>query len=147
MSSLGVHFAITAATARELRAADDVRALVEEIEGEWELPFETDQAWRALDLCFADDDALALVFFGGDALVEDDDHFVHLLGPAQVARAAEALAAVTERWLRARYDALADYADKSDADFAYTWSSFQGLPAFFAAVADGKMSILFTVDG
>jgi hypothetical protein len=160
MSSRGVHFAITASVTRRLRAADDDEELLEivgEIEERWDKPnlFETDKAWDALMRCFGDGtldvpDAspLELAFFAGDLLTEGDDSYVILITPSQVARAAAALARVTEAWLRERYDTLAfpGYAGKSDADFAYTWSSFQGMPEFFAAAATAKRYVIFTVD-
>jgi len=34
----------------------------------------------------------------------------------------------------------------SEEDFVYTWSSFEGLPGFFARAAKAKRAVLFTTD-
>jgi hypothetical protein len=161
MSCRGVHFAINAEQAERLLAAEDDEELVEivseEIEEAWELAFETDKAWDALHRCLSNgtlnslegDPPLNRVFFGGRTLNKDDDYFVVLVTPAEVREIANALATVTESWLRSRYFDIPfpDYqAEKSEADWAYTLSNFHGLPEFFARAAGQGRYVIFTVD-
>jgi hypothetical protein len=161
MGNLGVHFSIDDATAERLLAAPDDDALgdvIDEIESVWDKDrlFETDKAWNALHRCLADgtldqdggEPPLNLCFFGGTALNDEPDYWVVLLDPDEVGEVAVALAAITRDWLRERYDTLdlSDYPTKSDADFDYTWQSFQGLPAFFAKAASEGRHVIFTVD-
>ncbi len=160
MTARGVHFAIDSAQAKRLLAAEDDEALLEivgEIEEEWDGAFETDKAWDALHRCFSNgtldlgegEPPLNLVFFGGKVLNQDDDYYVVLITPTEVSEVAAALPKVTEAWLRKRYFDLTfpDYqGEKSEEDFAYTWSSFQGMPKFFARAAKDKRHVVFTVD-
>jgi hypothetical protein len=161
MSCLGVHFAITEEQAERLLAAEDDEDLVgiveNEIEEAWELAFETDKAWDALHRCFSNGtlDVLAgeaplnRVFFGGQVLNEEGEYFVVLVTPAEVKEIAEALAEVTEPWLRGRYFDLAfpDYqGEKSEEDWEYTRTQFQGLPEYFAQAAAAGRHVIFTVD-
>ncbi len=161
MTTRGVHFAITTAQAERLLAARDEETVVEiveeEIEEEWEAAYETDKAWDALHRCLsngtldpaAGEPPLNRVFFGGRMLTEGDDYVVVLATPAEVQTLAAALANVTEAWLRARYFDVPfpDYPDpKSEEDWAYTYSHFQGLPAFYARAAREGRHVIFTVD-
>ena len=164
MGCLGVHFAIKATTAKRLlKAEGDDEALVElvqeEIVEEWDEArlFETDKAWDALHRCLSDGTLevtagtppLNLCFFGGKVLNEESDYFVVLLTPAQVGKVAKALPKVTESELRKRYfdQKFPGYqGEKSEEDFDYTWTQFQGLPEFFARAAKEKRWVVFTVD-
>jgi hypothetical protein len=161
MGSRGVHFAISEDQATRLLEAEDDDVLVEivqeEIEEAWELAFESDKAWDALHRSLSDgtldpdegEPPLNRVFFGGKMLNEEDDYFVVLVTPAQVKELAEALAKVEEPWLRKRYFDVPfpEYqGEKSEEDWEYTWSNFQGLPEFFAKAASAGRYVIFTVD-
>jgi hypothetical protein len=155
----GVHFAISAAQAKRLLRADDddeLAEMVDEIEEEWKQAFETDKGWDALHRCFSNGSLelgegaspLRLAIFGGNVLNEQADYFVVLLTPIQVSKVAKELGRVTESWLRGRYfdQEFPDYeGEKSDEDFAYTWSCFKGMPEFFASAAKAKKHVIFTV--
>lgn len=158
--TLGVHFAITKDQVKALRDAEDDDALVELVEEIEEdddvLHFDSDKAWDGLHRCLSDGtldpDAgtrpLNLAFFGGEMLNEEDDYVVVLLGPKEVVDVGAALASVTPAWITERYRALdfPEYSEgKSDEDLDYLVSSFHGLPAFFAAAAKKKLSVIFTV--
>lgn len=162
MACRGAHFAIERKTARWLLAAaddDELVAVVDELEEQWDRDhlFETDKAWDALHRCLSDgtldpeagEPPLNQCFFGGRMLNQEDEYFVVLLTPAAVKRVATALEAVTEAWLRERYFDLEfpDYdGEKEEEDFRSAWSSFVGLPAFFARAAEEKRYVVFTVD-
>ncbi|MBX3221374.1 MAG: YfbM family protein [Labilithrix sp.] len=160
MACRGVHFAIRAEQAERLLAAEDddeLLAIVEEIEEEWESAFESDKAWDALHRCLSSgtldvsegEPPLNRAFFGGRVLNREADYFVVLVVPEEVREVAGALAKVTEEWLRRRYFDVPfpDYqSEKSEEDCAYALSNFEGLPEFFArAAADGRY-VIFTVD-
>jgi hypothetical protein len=160
MGSRGVHFAINDQQAERLLGAEDddeLVEIVEEIEEEWDVVFETDKAWDALHRCLSNgtlnveegEPPLNRVFFGGRMLNESEDYFVVLVTPAEAKQISEALATVTESWLRGRYFELPfpDYqGEKSEEDWEYTLSSFQGLPEFFARAASEGRHVIFTVD-
>jgi hypothetical protein len=160
MGCRGVHFAITSEQADQLLAADDdeeLVGLVEAIEEEWDAAYETDKAWDALHRCLSNgtlnvlegEPPLNRAFFGGKVLNEDDEYFVVLVTPAEVREVAAALGKVSESWLRSRYFDLSfpDYqGEKSEEDWGYTWSHFQGLPEFFAQAAKNERHVIFTVD-
>lgn len=161
MACRGVHFAIEAAQAERLLAAEDDEELVgivkDEIEEAWELAFETDKAWDALHRCLSNGTLLSdegepplnRVFFGGRTLNEGDDYFVVLVTPAEVKEIAAALAGVTEAWLRSRYFDVPfpDYqGEKSEEDWQYTLGNFEGLPEFFAHAAREGRHVIFTLD-
>jgi hypothetical protein len=163
--SLGVHFALSAADCKKLRALEDAEGRQELISEDLEekylasdrWSFQLDKAWDALHRSLTDGQLLyatgpfplAYAVLGGEALDVGEDYTACLLTPAQVAEASAALAGVTEAWLRGRYfalDAKAYGSPLTEEDFAYVWSSFQGLPAFFARAAEAKRSVLFSVD-
>jgi len=163
MTARGAHFAIEEDDARRLLAAvgDDERLqeiVVEEIEesSDRQHQFDHDKAWDALHRCFGDgtlnagtgERPLNLCFFGGRMLNQESFDFVVLLEPSEVREVAAALAPVTESWLRKRYDSL-DFLDyhqgKSDEDFRYTWTSFDGLPEFFSRAAREGRWVIFTM--
>jgi hypothetical protein len=165
MSALGVHFALTAADTKKVVAATDPDDLVELItetleekyldSDKWS--FQLDKAWDALHRSLTDGRLLyasgpfplAYAVLGGRSLDAGDDYTACLVEPPHVAQTAVALAGVTREWLYARYFALDPKAYGSpltDEDFEYTWSSFQGLPEFFARAAKAKRAVLFTTD-
>ncbi|MFI5532135.1 YfbM family protein [Kitasatospora sp. NPDC051853] len=159
--TLGVHFAIDAETADRLLAAtsdDEVTAVVEEIEEEGTGlgSCDTDKAWDAIHRSLTDgrlsyDNGsypLNAVVLGGAQLHEEDDYVVSLLTPDQVREVADATAAVDPAALRAGYDRIdvEDYGPEfGDEDFAYTWSNFADLAAFFREAADAGSHVIFTV--
>jgi len=165
--SLGVHFALsTQDEARLLAAAGDddaVIGIVAEIEeGSYtELTCQTDKAWDALHRCLTDGKLeydsrpypLSGAIIGGRQLVEEADWTVSYLTAEQVRDVAEALAVVEEEWLRRRYyDTLAgtDYVDYSgpldEDDFEYTWEGLEDVREFYAAAAEARRAVIFTVD-
>ncbi|WP_344669458.1 YfbM family protein [Catenulispora yoronensis] len=159
--SLGVHFAIDEQTAGRLLAAaddDEVAALVDEIEGEMVgVDYcDSDKAWDAIHRCLTDgllgygngDYPLNTVIFGGRQLYEGDDYIVSLLSPKQVRDVADATATVDRDKLAAGYGRIdvEDYGPQyGDEDFAYTWSNFVELVAFFKRSAASGLHVIFTV--
>jgi hypothetical protein len=160
MSRLGVHFAIPAEQAERLLAAEDddeLLAIVEEIEEQWEVTFASDKGWDALHRCLSNgtlnveegEPPLNRVFLGGRVLNREEAYFVVLLEPAEVVDVAAALAKVSHEWLRSRYfeTPFPDYqGDKSEDDWDYARSSFVGLPEFFRSAAGKGRYVVFTVD-
>lgn len=163
--SLGVYFALSATDCRKLRAADDAETRVglisEELEEKYlasdRWSFQLDKSWDALHRSLTDGRLLAATgpfplayaVLGGESLDVGAGYTACLLTPEQVDLAATALAAVNEPWLRKRYFALDAEAcgfDLTEEDFAYTWSSFEGLPSFFERAAEAKRAVLFSVD-
>ena len=160
MSCLGVHFSINAKQAQRLldaKGGDELVGIVEKIEEAWEDAYETDKAWDALHRALSNgaldpeegEPPLNQVFFGGNVLNEEDDYFVVLVTPAEVVEIAEALAKVTDTWLRSRYFDVPfpDYpGGKSEEDWEYVLGNFKGLPGFFARAARARRHVIFTVD-
>jgi hypothetical protein len=160
----GVHFAIDAAMAARLLAAEDDEDVVEIIEEyeefaqSWDprFEFETDKAWDALHRCLTDGTLdmdggsfpLSHVVLGGMQLHEGEDYVLALVHAEQVPEVAASLAPIDEDWLSRRYDNLEfpDYQGvRSDEDFEYTWANFNGLYEFFQAAADAGHAVIFTV--
>lgn len=164
MGCLGVHFAITrkqmdqliAATEDDSRDANEVvREILEAIEEKWDRKylFETDKAWDAIHRCLTEDDTgggldpeageppLNLAILGGECLYDDDDYILALVRPEEVSNVANALAGVTEAWMRERFFRLKQRHTRypiTEEEFGYTWGNFQGMPAFFAKAAKAK---------
>ncbi|MEO0604209.1 MAG: DUF1877 family protein [Myxococcota bacterium] len=157
----GVLFALDDDPAARLAAADGdaaVRDCIADIEEQWDTAwlFQTDKAWDAIHRSLTDGRLLYEngtfplnhCILGGIQL-HAEDHWVVAVTPEEhTADVANALAAVTEDVLRAGYARIdvGDYPDKSDADFAYTWASFRGLPEFYAKAAEAGRAVVFTVD-
>ena len=160
MACRGVHFAIDDEQAQRLLAArddDELVAIVEEIEEQWDAAFETDKAWDALLRCLSNgtlnvtegEPPLNRAFFGGRVLNQEADYFVVLVTPHELKEVADALERVSEEWLRKRYFDIPfpDYqGEKSEDDWAYTLSNFRGLPEFFRRAATDGRHVIFTVD-
>jgi hypothetical protein len=164
MSSRGVHFALTKADLKRVLSCDDeelVELISEELEEKYlendRWSFQLDKAWDALHRSLTDGRLLyesgpfplAYAVLGGRALDAGDDYTACLVEAAQVVEVAAALPGATREWLHARYFALdpAEYGTPlSKEDFEYTWSSYQGLPEFFARAAKAKRAVLFTTD-
>jgi hypothetical protein len=161
--SLGVHFALTAAQLRALRAArdddDEVLKLTAELEENWDRKWlaETDKAWDAIHRALSDGDLtfagglehapLGCVVLGGESMVEDEDETVVLIEAKAVAAASKALAKLTEADFRQRYFKLCKgYSPNfGEEDFAYSWTNLETLRVFFAKAAKAKRAIVFTV--
>jgi len=161
--SLGVHFAVTPARARQLLAAKSDRklmGLIEESEEAWEEPFvvETDQAWDAIHRCLTDGSLLYVsgeyplnrCICGGRQLHRGQDYTVSFVPARQVKDVAAALAKVTKAWLRRRYDRLDpdEYceAEIGDEDFEYTWQNFLDVRRFYKKAAATGRAVVFTVE-
>lgn len=177
MACLGVHFVITLDQMQHLldivyeQDLDDVacdealREAIREIENQWDKQhlFQTDKAWDAIHRSLCEDNTpngelnpnkgeypLKLCILGGEQLYQGNDYCICLIRPEQVRDVAQALAGVTESWLRERFFRLD--AKKvigysiSVNEFDYTWSNFQGLPGFFARAAAEGRAVVFTVD-
>lgn len=176
MGCLGVHFAITkkqmdqllAVAEDEGRDEDDadeaVMEVVSVIEEKWDRKhlFQTDKAWDAIHRCLTEDHTgggrldpgageppLSLVILGGEALYHGDDYTVALVRPEEVRDVANALAGVTEAWMRERFFRLKRKQTKYDIteeEFEYTWGNFRGMAEFFAAAAKARRAVIFTAD-
>jgi hypothetical protein len=160
--TLGMHFAISYDQAMKLlkcKSDEDLVTMVEEEIEEAateENSFETDKAWDALHRSLSNgtldvrqgERPLNMAFFGGRILNRGTDYFVILLTPTEVKQVAQALAEVTEAGLKKRYfdQKFPNYqGEKSEEDWEYSWSSFQGLPEFFLQAGARKDHVIFTV--
>ena len=160
--TLGMHFAISYDQAMKLlkcKSDEDLTQMVEEEIEEVateENSFQTDKAWDAIHRCLSNGTLdvrqgtrpLNMAILGGNILNKEQDYFVVLLTPTEVSQVAEALAKVTEDWMKKKYfdQKFPDYAgEKSQEDWEYTWGSFDGLPAFFENAAARKHHVIFTV--
>ncbi len=154
MTSLGVHFALTAEQEDALLDAgdpDEVLDLVERIEegaAEADL-MDTDKAWDTIHRCLSDgtlnttggDYPLSHAVLGGMQVDAGEDYFVSYLTPEQVGDVAHALAALTEQWFWQRLVTL----DLTE-DLQYVWTNFVDLRRFFEQVAPTGRAVIFTVD-
>lgn len=161
--SLGVHFAVTAAQLKVLRAArgDDeaVLKLVAEVEEDWDGRWlaESDKAWDAMHRTLSDGELtfagglehapLGCTVLGGESMVEDENETVVLIEPRAVTKTATALEKLTQPEFRKRYFKLCKgYASEfGEEDFGYTWSNLQTVRALFVKAAKAKRAIVFTV--
>jgi hypothetical protein len=158
--TLGVHFAIDKPTAERLLAAAgdaEVAVLIEEIEEEHAgvEQCDTDKAWDAIHRSLTDgylgyDNGtypLNAAILGGVQLYEGDDYIVSLLTPDRVRDVASAVADVDHEAFKAGYDRIdsQDYGPElGDEDFAYVWSNFTDLTAFFQRAAEAGGYVIFT---
>lgn len=157
---LGVHFAITSEQERSLLAAADgdgvMGGLLEELEESWNdaaMTVDTDKAWDAIHRSLTDGTLdpdggaypLSHAILGGRNLF--DGYCVVYVGVAEVRDVAEALRGVDRVWLRRRFDTIDDPrygGGLDDADFAYTWSNFVDVQAFYARAAAAGRAVIFT---
>ena len=162
MSCLGIHFALTDADGLRLLAAGDndaVMTIIEEIEEVWDEAWlvQTDQSWDALHRCLSNgtiyydegDYPLNRTVLGGKHLYDGDDYVVSYVAPNEVKDVAAALAALTEKELRARYDGIDpdEYnGEHGEADFKDTWGKFLGVREFYRKAAAEGRAVVFTVD-
>jgi len=162
MACLGVHFAPTADEARRLLAAEDndaILAIVDEIEDKWDEAWltQSDKAWDAMHRCLSNgtlyydegEYPLNRTVLGGKHLYDGDDYVVSYVAPNEVKDVAAALAGMTEKDLRDRYDLIDvdDYdGERGEQDFKVTWENFVGVRDLYKkAAADGR-AVIFTVD-
>jgi hypothetical protein len=162
MSCLGVHFALNAEEAAALLAAADKEAVltfIEALEEKWDEEWlhQTDKSWDPLHRClsngtvFYDEGEYPLnrAVLGGKHLYDGDDYVVAYVAPNEVKDVSAALAPLTEKDLRARYDLIDsdDYdGEHGDKDFKYTWDAFLLLREFYKKAAAAGRSVVFTVD-
>jgi hypothetical protein len=162
--SLGVHLALSGEDLGRVLDAGDADALVELVTedleerylgGEW--AYSSDKAWDAIHRCLTDGRLLyesgpfplAYAVLGGEALDAGNDYTACLASADEVREVSAALAAITEAWMRERYETLGqtDYAGSiGPEDFAYTWSNFEGLRDFLVRAAAAGRWVLFTTD-
>lgn len=132
---------------------------------------ELDKSWDAMHRMLTDGNLdfenkfspLCNVIFGGEfvygltrepsgeaVIVEDeDDEYMILKTPEQVAQIAEALPKKTKEECRKCYDMIdeEDYGmELDDEDFEYTWEYLQDSLEFWKKAAEEKRYVLFTVD-
>ncbi len=162
MSCLGVHFALNAADTAALLAAGDNEAVlgfIEALEEKWDEEWlsQTDKAWDAMHRCLSNgtiyydegDYPLNRAILGGKHLYDGDDYVVAYIALNEVKDVSAAMAPMTEKDLRKRYDAIDsdDYdGEHGDKDFEYTWQNFLTLREFFKKAAGADRSVVFTVD-
>jgi hypothetical protein len=163
MGCRGVHFAVTSAQARALRAAKSDRELmplIEQIEGAWERPFlvESDKAWDAIHRCLTDGSLLYVsgdyplnhCICGGRQLHRGRGYTVSFVSARQVKDVARALGKVTKAWMRRRYSLIdpEEYneVEMGEEDFGYTWESFLDVRRFYRKAAEAGRAVIFTVD-
>ena len=162
MSCLGVHFAVTESDAQRLLAAEDsdaVIAILEETEEKWDEEWlvQSDKSWDALHRSLSNgtlyydegEYPLNRTVLGGKHLYDGDDYVVAYVAPAEVKDVAAALAPLTEKDLRTRYDAIDadDYQGAhGDEDFRAAWASFLAVREFYRKAAAAGRAVVFTVD-
>ncbi len=162
MSCLGVLFAPSEADARRLLAAEDgnaVLSIIEELEEKWDEEWlvQTDKSWDAMHRCLSNgtlyydegEYPLNRTILGGKHLYGGDDYVVSYVAPNEVKDVAAALAPLTEKDLRDRYDAIDadDYdGEHGPRDFKDTWDHFLAVREFYRKAAAGGRAAVFTVD-
>lgn len=162
MSCLGVHFALNDEEAAALLAASDnesILGFIEALEEKWDEEWlsQTDKSWDALHRCLSNgtiyydegEYPLNRAILGGKHLYDGDDYVVAYVAPNEVKDVAAALAPLSEKDLRKRYDAIDpdDYdGEYGDKDFEYTWGNFLTLREFYKKAAAAGRSVVFTVD-
>jgi hypothetical protein len=95
---------------------------------------------------------IAHAVFGSQPLMDDEatDTFAGLLPADEVHAVVEAVEAIDESWLRARFAGLrdTDYDGPADEDdFAYTWDALVELRHFLRRAGGNGSAIVFTVSG
>ncbi len=117
---------------------------------------ESDKAWDAIHRCLTDgsltfkggNNPLRLCILGGEQLLQSDNYIVALVEHDRLRQLADALAAVTPKFVADRYWAIADdYQEpKSNEDCQYTWDWFSDLPSFIDRAEKAGRNVIFTVD-
>ncbi len=179
MGCLAVLFALNEQDVEKLRAVerkercDYMREEIEEVffDEYPEYLCELDKSWDAMHRMLTDGNLnfenkfqpLCNVIFGGEFLYGlrrkvsgtviiprgEDDEYMILKTPEQVAEIAEALPRKTKEECRKCYDMIdeEDYGmQPDDEDFEYTWEYLQYSLDFWKKAAEEKRYVLFTVD-
>ena len=136
-----------------------LKIIQEEIEVRWdeEWLYQTDKAWDAIHRCLTDgrltagngDYPLNFCILGGRALYSGDEYIVRLITADQVIEVGHALVGVREADFHQNYwkiDSRGYGVALSEADLAYTWEYFSGLPEFFQRAAGAGRFVVFTAD-
>jgi hypothetical protein len=154
MPGRGYLLAISETQGKALFACRTVRALerwVAALRGSRDRPrfAEVDKAWPAIHRCLVADHArepeLARAF---PATPERGSLAVLLVPAAAVARVTDALDAVDEPVLRARFFATLEGEpddDSAELDFLYTWQWFQRVRDLYRVAFAERRAVLFTV--
>ena len=161
MGARGAHFALTADQEAQFLAlppadADAMLALAVAIENNWDEEWlaQTDKAWEAIHRCLTDGrfewgpTMAHQVILGSKNIYPADGFFMNFVGSADVKAVAALLENIDRNGLRSAYDRIdpAEYVDKSETDFEYTWMWFEVLKAFIRKAADAGRTVLFSVD-
>lgn len=179
MSCLAVLFALDEQDVRKLRSverrerSDYMHEEIEELffDNHPKYTYELDKSWDAMHRMLTDGNLnfknefppLCNVIFGGEFLYglvredsrevivpeEEDDEYMILKTPEQVAEIAGALPQRTKEECRERYYMIdeEDYGFPPDEeDFEYTWEYLEDSIAFWKKAAEEGRYVLFTVD-
>ena len=162
MSCLGVHYALAEDDVRRLLAAGDndaILGVIGGIEEAWDEAWlaQSDKCWDGLHRSLSNgtiyydegEYPLNRAVLGGKHLYEGDDYIVSYVAPNEVKDVAAALAAMTEKDLRARYDKIDpdDYdGPHGDEDFQATWGAFQDVRDLYKKAAAAGRAVVFTAD-
>jgi hypothetical protein len=160
MAGRGVHFAVTAARAKELLAARTDRQLmklVDALEEAWDEPHlvESDMAWEPIHRCLTDgtllyesgEYPLNHCICGGKQLHRGGAYTVSFVAARQVKDVAKALAKLTKPAMRKRYAQIdSDEYPTDDEDFEYAWENLLDIRRFYKRAAESGRAVIFTVD-
>ena len=161
MGARGVHFALTADRDAQFLALpssdpDAMLALAVAIENNWDEEWlaQTDKAWEAIHRCLTDGrfewgtTTAHQVILGSKNIYAGEGFLMNFITSADVKAAAALMQGIDQTALRSAYDRIdpAEYLDKSETDFEYTWMWFEVLKAFFRKAAVAGRAVLFTVD-
>ena len=160
MAGRGVHFAVTAAKAKELLAARTDRQLmklVDALEETWDEPFlvESDMAWEPIHRCLTDgtllyesgEYPLNHCICGGKQLHRGGAYTVSFVTARQVKDVAKALVKLTKAAMRKRYAQIdTEEYGTDDEDFEYAWENFLDVRRFYKKAAERGRAVIFTVD-
>lgn len=158
--SRGVLFALNAEDDEKIAEAEsdeDVMAVVERLEGEWDRTWAEDlgPTWDPLHRCLSDgtlaedggDYPLSFAVFGGEPVYDGDDYLVRYVDTEEVVDVADALDSVDEQWLRERYGSL-DSVDHqgflSGSDLVATVAALANLKSFYQRAAEAGRAVIFT---
>lgn len=163
MVARGVFFALTpeqetGVLSRAGKHQELVDYVVSSIEERWDEPWlaETDKTWDAMHRALGDDvfdyelrSPLHGAVLGGRLLTTEDWYIVVYKSADQVREIAQAVGAVSDVEMRARYFAidqsLYDY-DKDEEDCQATVGWFNEVRDFYQRAAAGGRSVIFAVD-
>ena len=161
MTCRGVYYALTEDEAKALLAAENnesVLAALEAIDRQREPQWleTTDKTWDAMHRCLSNgtlyydegDYPLNRTVLGGKHLYEGDEVVVSYVAPGEVKDVSLALAPITLKDFRDRYDAIDpdDYeGEQGETDFQATWDTFQRVRELYSRSAAAGRSVVFKV--